>query len=151
MAFEYPLRRNTVPSRVRAHGQTIRQERRKPVLPGPYIYVSGGTGSVAPNATWQSPEWQNDFTSAGTNYFGFRHGLEGATEFTGQLDLTAGAVTRTVAFTLPLPFRVFPDPRVFPIDLDGAGAWTLGVLWMVQSGTGYGDVVVDWPIQATAI
>ena len=149
--FEYPLRRQTIPAKVRGHGQTIRQERRKPVLPGPYIYVGDFDTLDPPVATWQSPPWQNNFTSAGTNYFGFRHGLEGATEFTGQLDLTAGAVTHTVAFTLPLPFRVFPDPRVFPIDLDGAGAWTLGVLWMVQSGAGYGDVVVDWPIQADPI
>lgn len=146
-----PLTRKNVWVRQADLKRRVRREERKPNLPGPYIYVSGGTGGTAPVETWQSPPWQNSFTWAGTSYFGFRHGLDGETEFVGTLDLTSGAVTDTVAFQLPVPFRNVFDPRKFPIDL-GGGLWTFGILRMVQTaGPSFGNVIIDWPVQATPI
>lgn len=148
-----PLHPKGVATRVKQNTRGIRSEQRKPNLAGPYIYVCNGdfTDLDPPVATWQSPEWKNSFTWGGTAYFGFRHGLDGSTEFVGALDLTAGAVTGTVAFTLPTPFRNVFDPRMFPIDL-GAGQWTVGILRMVSVvGPSFGDVIIEWPISATAI
>jgi hypothetical protein len=146
-----PLYRRNSPVRIKENTRRVRHEERKPILPGPYIYVGDFATLDPPVATWQSPSWQNSFTWSGTNYFGFRHGLDGSTEFVGALDLTAGAVTGTVAFTLPVPFRNVFDPRLFPIDL-GAGEWTLGILRMVTTaGPSFGDVIIEWPISATAI
>lgn len=148
MAFDYPLRRNTVPSRVRAHGQTIRQERRKPELPGPYIYVGDFDALDPPVVTWQSPVWQNNFTWLGTDYVGFRHGLDGYPEFIGVLDLTQGAVTGDVAFTLPLPFRAISFAYEFPIWAGGTD-WQAGI--MQVNPLGDGDVYVFWPVKADPI
>jgi hypothetical protein len=148
-----PLRPKSLATRVKTNTRNIRQEQRKPNLPGPYIYVCNGDPEDLdpPVATWQSPPWLNSFTWSGTSYFGFRHGLDGSTEFVGALDLTAGAVTGDVAFKLPVPFRNVFDPRIFPIDL-GAGAWTLGILRMVTViGVSFGDVIIEWPIQADPI
>ncbi len=147
--FDVPLRRNTIPKTVRGLGYQMREERRKPTLPGYYVYVGDFDTLTPPVATWQSPVWQNSFTWSGTSYFGFRHGLDGATEFVGALDLTAGAVTGTVAFHLPTEYQTVFDPRIFPIDL-GAGLWTAGILRMDTVGT-YGDIIIEWPIQATPI
>lgn len=146
-----PIHPKTVATRVKQNTRAVRSEQRKPNLPGPYIYVGDFDTLDPPVATWQSPPWQNSFTWSGTAYFGFRHGLDGSTEFVGALDLTAGAVTGDVAFTLPIPFRNVFDPRFFPIDL-GAGAWTLGILRMVTTvGPSFGDVIIEWPIQADPI
>lgn len=151
-----PLRPKTVQTRVKQNTRWVRNEQRKPVLAGPYIYVgtwvaNDDPGNDPPVTTWQSPPWQNSFTWAGNAYFGFRHGVDGSTEFVGALDLTAGAVTGDVAFRLPIPFRNVFDPRFFPIDL-GAGAWTEGVLRMVTTlGSSYGNVIIEWPIKADPI
>ena len=145
--FTYPPRRTTVPTVVRNEAYQTRQERRKPELPGPYIYVSGGTGDVAPGETWQSPEWQHDFTQFGTNYVGFRNGLDGYVEFIGQLDLTSGGVTGTVAFTLPPAYCAISFSYPFPIFVE-ATTWQAGILQI--NGT-TGEVTPFWPVEATAI
>ena len=55
-----------------------------------------------------------------TAYVGFRHGLDGWTEFIGKLDLTLGAVTGTAAFTLPVPWRSLAWDYTFPIYMSVA-------------------------------
>lgn len=141
-----PLRPKGAYSRIKENRTNVRHEQRKPVLPGPYIYVSGGTGDVAPGETWQSPEWKNSFTQYGTSYVGFRHGIDGFTEIIGQLDLTAGAVTGTVAFTLPIPWRAISFDYTFPV-FGGGTDWFAGV--MSVNPTGNGDVYVYWPVLTT--
>lgn len=122
------------------------RERHKPEKPGPYIYVSGGTGDVCPLETTQSVPWKNNFMWYGTSYVGFRHGMDGHTELIGQIDLTLGAVTGTVAFTLPRPFRAISFDYTFPV-FGGGTDWFAGV--MSVNPTGNGDVYVYWPVQAT--
>ena len=63
--FNYPLKQKKPVTRQKNTQYEMRQERRKPVLPGPYIYVSDGTGETSPLKTWQSPEWENNFMGPG--------------------------------------------------------------------------------------
>ena len=142
-----PLRPKSVATRVKENTRRVTDERRKPNLPGPYIYVSDGTGDTSPYATWQSPEWQNDFMWFGTDYVGFRHGLDGYVEFIGVLDLTLGAVTGDVAFTLPLEYRAISFAYTFPIFAGGTD-WQAGILQIDKTT---GDVAVFWPVQADPI
>lgn len=148
MEFEYPLREKTGWNRIKSNSLQIRKERRKPQLPGPYIYVGDFPGD--PLTTWQSPPWTpgNNFDSFGTAYVGFRHGLDGYVEFIGKLDLTLGAVTGTVAFTLPNPWTAISFDYTFPIFAGGTD-WQAGI--MSVNPLGDGDVYVYWPVQATAI
>lgn len=142
--FNYPLRHKNAHTRIKNTGYEMRQERRKPVLPGPYIYV-GDFDAGDPLTTWQSPVWTpgNSFIQFGTAYVGFRHGLDGYVEFIGRLDLTAGAVTGTVAFTLPLPWRAISFDYTFPVFAGGT-TWNSGV--MSVNPLGDGDVYVYWPV-----
>lgn len=142
-----PLRRKNVYTRVKENRGVLGQERRKPNLPGPYIYVSGGTGSTTSLETWQSPEWSNSFDFVSGREVGFRHALDGDPEFVGQLDLTLGAVTGTVAFQLPVPYRSLSFEFVFPIFTGGTD-WINGI-FAVDATTG--DCTVYWPVQATPI
>jgi len=82
----------------------------------------------------------------GTAYVGFRHGLDGYPEFIGSLDLTLGAVTGTVAFTLPRPFRSISFDYTFPI-FGGGTDWFSGVVSV--NPTGNGDVKIYWPVLTT--
>jgi hypothetical protein len=146
-----PLRPKQVYGRIKENRAGVRREQRKPVLPGPYVYVSGGTGDVAPLETWQSVPWLNNFTQYGTSYCGFRHGLDGFTEFIGQIDLTAGAVTGTVAFRLPVPWRAISFDYVFPI-FSGGVTWESGIMSINGDSTdtaNWGKVTVYWPVQMT--
>jgi len=93
------------------------------------------------------PEWQNDFTWFEDNYVGFRHGLDGFTEFIGILDLTQGAVTGTVAFTLPAAYKLLTFHFTFPIFVEDT-EWQVGVLKVDKAN---GDVTVFWPIEASPI
>jgi hypothetical protein len=137
-----PLRPKNSYTRIKESGTVLSRERRKPNAPGPYIYVSGGAGDTTPLATWQSPEWQNSFTYYGDSYVGFRHGLDGYPEFVGRLDLTAGAVTGTVAWTLPVPWRSISFDYTFPIFMSGTD-WQAGVMSIDAVS---GDVTVYWPV-----
>lgn len=112
----------------------------RPNIPGPYIYVETGDPEFD---TDQSPPWQNDFTWFGDAFVGFRHGLDGYPEFIGKLDLTAGAVTGTVAFQLPLAYRSISFDYTFPIFAGGTD-WQAGV--MSVNPLGDGDVYVYWPV-----
>lgn len=145
--YQYPLRPKRTNTRLKGTDYQMRQERRKPQLPGPYVYV-GDFDAGDPLTTWQSPPWQNNFTQFDTNYVGFRHGLDGWTEFIGKIDLTQGAVTGTVAFTLPVPWRAISFDYTFPIYVGGTD-WQAGIMAVNQLGDG--DVYVYWPIQAVTI
>lgn len=145
--FDYPPKRKNLAARLKHTDYEMRQERRKPVLPGPYVYVGDFETNDPPVVTWQSPVWQNNFTWYGDAYVGFRHGLDGWTEFIGKIDLTQGAVTGTVAFTLPVPWRSLTFDFNFPIFVEGTTWWT-GVLSIDKSN---GEVTAYWPIEATAI
>lgn len=145
--FNYPLKRTRPGTRQKNTEYEMRLERRKPIIPGPYIYVGDFDALDPPVVTWQSPPWQNNFTWVGTRYVGFRHGLDGDVEFIGQLDLTMGAVTGDVAFTLPTPWRAITFDFHFPIYMGGT-EWTSGTL-SVDSVSG--DCTVYWPTSATAI
>jgi hypothetical protein len=138
-----PIRRETLPAAVRANTRASSAELRNPVFPGIYTYVGDplGTGFTG------TPDWQNNFTWFGDAYVGFRHGMDGYTEFIGQIDLTAGGVTGTVAFTLPAPYRAITFSYPFPIFVEGTTWWN-GIL-SIDGSTG--DVTVYWPIEATAI
>lgn len=141
-----PLQRKTVWTRQADVKRRVRHEERKPNLPGPYIYVGDWVGPDDPGndppvTTWQSVPWKNSFTWVGSSYVGFRHGLDGDVEFIGVYDLTQGAVTGTVAFTLPVPWRGQTFDFHFPIYVGGTD-WQTGV----NSVDGItGDVTVYWP------
>lgn len=142
-----PLAHRNPNSRIKENRGVIRHERRKPALPGPWIYVGDWVapddpGNDPPLTTWQSVPWQNGFTWLGNAYVAFRHGLDGETEFTGTID-TAGAVTATVAFTLPVPFRPEGDFS-FLTDMDmGGGTFTAARVFVDAAS---GDVTLYWPI-----
>lgn len=142
-----PLTRKNVWVRQADVRRRVKREERKPNLPGPYIYVSGGTGATSSRATWQSPVWKNSFDFIAGRDVGFRHGLDGDVEFIGQLDLTQGAVTGTVAFTLPVPYRAVSFDFPFPVWLGGTD-WT-NAICSVDSTTG--NVTIYWPVQAIQI
>lgn len=141
-----PLNRKNVYTRIGDNKQGIRKERNKHHMPSPYIYVGDFDTSIPPVVTWQSPVWQNSFTWFGTAYVGFRHGLDGDTEFVGRFDLTQGAVTGTVAFQLPLAYRARAYDFAFPIWTGGTD-WITGVLSIEADG----HCRVYWPVKAAAI
>jgi hypothetical protein len=113
--------------------------------PGPWVYVGTFPGDLY--TTFWSPPWQNSFDSVTGRRVKFRHGLDGLLEFNGQLDLTAGAVTGTVAFTLPDDWLGETFDVHFPIFTGGTD-WESGVM-SVDGDTG--DCTVYWPTLATAI
>ena len=135
-----PLSHTTVPKAVRANTQASRAELRNPIFPGLYVYVGDPYATGNPN----NPVWQNSFFYSGTSYVGFRHGIDGDLEFIGVYDLTLGAVTGTVAFTLPVPYRGQTFDLTFPI-YNGGTDWMMGVN-SVDGTTG--DVTVYWPVLA---
>lgn len=143
MAFDYPPRRDTVPSRQRNQAYQMRQERRKPVLPGPWVYVGDFDAVDPPVVTWQSPPWENGWTWVDTAYVGFRHGLDGETEFVGVVDAT-GATSGTVAFTLPLPWRPVKEYS-FITDLDFGGGDFDAARVLVNLD---GEVTIYFPLTA---
>lgn len=140
-----PLRPPTLATRVKANSAGVVDERRKPNMPGPYIYVGdfvadGDPGNDPPYASWQSPPWQNGWTYLGTDYVAFRHGLDGLTEFKGTVDST-GATTGTVAFTMPTAFSA--EPFSFLTDLDlGTGSFNAARVVVAANG----EVTIYFPI-----
>lgn len=134
------LSHTTVPKAVRANSHASSAELRNPIFPGLYVYVGDplGTGFAS------NPVWQNSFFYSGTNYVGFRHGIDGDLEFIGVYDLTLGAVTGTVAFTLPSPYWGQTFDFTFPI-FNGGTDWMMGVNSV--NGTN-GEVTVYWPVLA---
>ena len=108
--------------------------------PGPWVFV--GTYPADDFTTYWSPPWQNSFTFVAGREVAFRLGLDGVLEFLGQFDLTAGAVTGTVAFTLPADWRV--EPMDFPIIMD-MGAGDFNIVRVVVDDTN-GHVTLHWPV-----
>jgi hypothetical protein len=138
-----PLRPRTPAGRIKDNGERIVLERHKPVMPGPYVYVGDFDTLDPPVATWQSPPWQNGWTWLDTAYVGFRHGVDGETEYEGVLDAT-GATSGTVAFTLPVPWRPLKDYS-FLTDLDmGAGDFDAARVVVATNGT----VTIYYPLTA---
>lgn len=133
-----------------AHVRARRLERElqefQKVGPGPWVYV-GDFDADEPFTTYWSPVWQNDFGHVTGRRVAFRWGLDGTLEFKGQLDLNSGAVTGTVAFTLPDDWLGETFDFTFPLQLDPT-SWTKGVI-SVDGDTG--DLTVYWPIQAAPI
>lgn len=148
MAFDYPLRRKTPLAVQRNQGYQVREERRKPVLPTPWIYVgdwiaNDDPGNDPPVTTWQSPPWLNSWTWVDPFYVGFRHGLDGETEFTGVVDATSG-VSGTTAFILPGPYWPVKE-HSFITDLDlGGGEFNAARIVTTLAG----HVVVYYPLTA---
>ena len=139
--FDYPLKRTTAHTRLKNTEYEMREERRKPQLPGPYVYVGDFVGTDPPVVTWQSPPWQNGWSWLGTSYVGFRHGLDGDTEFTGTVD-TTGATSGTVAFTLPSPWWPV-SAYSFITDLDlGGGLFSAARVAVATNG----QVTIYFPI-----
>jgi hypothetical protein len=113
--------------------------------PGPWVYV--GDWPSEDLTTFWSPPWENSFESVSGRRVKFRHGVDGLLAFSGQLDLTLGAVTGTVAFTLPEDWRDETFDFHFPIFTGGTD-WQEGVM-SVDGETG--ECTVYWPTMATAI
>lgn len=142
-----PLERRTVTKRVKENRRTVRQEQRKPNLPGNWIVVGDfialdDPGNDPPTVSWRSPPYENGYTYAGTPYDdpAFRHGLDGALEFKGHVDVS-GATSGDTAWTLPASFRP-------PFDV----SWTTDVsdgvtffLARVSVDASTGAVAMIWP------
>lgn len=138
MAGGRPLSHTTVPKAVRANTQASRAELRNPIYPGDWVFVGDPLGTGNPN----TPVWQNSFTWVDPDYVGFRHGLDGQLDMIGVYDFTAGAVSGTVAFTLPPQYLAeAPLHTVFPMDT-GSGTWSRAVQVCDQTT---GDVTLYWP------
>lgn len=148
MAGGRPLKRTTLSGVVRENSRASGAELRNPVFAGKWVFVGDplGTGLTT------TPDWQNNFFYVGTNYVGFRHGLDGQLDMIGQYDLTLGAVSGDVAFTLPAQYVIEAPPvSMFPVELD-TDVWTIAIQTVSQTpGPTYGDVRIFWPIVADPV
>lgn len=107
--------------------------------PGQWIYVGDYPTDVG--TTYWSPPWENSFTFVDGHRVAFRYSLDGLLEFKGVFDLTAGAVSGTVAFTLPEDWR--GQPCDLPIILDYGDDTFNHVRVLVDGDTG--EVTLYWP------
>ncbi len=148
MAGGRPLSRTTLPKAVRANTEADVQQRRNHEFPGLWVYVGDPLGIGLTTI----PDWQNNFFYVGTNYVGFRHGLDGQLDMVGMYDLTLGAVSGDVAFTLPVQYVIEAPPVAhFPIEL-APGVWSMAVQTVDSTpGPTYGDVQIFWPIVADPV
>ena len=152
--FDYPPKRTSQPAQMRNQQYQMRQERRKPVLPGVWVYVGDFVGVGDPGndplvTTFSSPPWLNGWTWLGTAYVGFRHGIDGETEFIGVVD-SSGATSGTVAFKLPTAWRPVKEFS-FITDLDlGGGSFSAARVLVAPIGAGVtaGNVTIYFPIDA---
>jgi hypothetical protein len=113
--------------------------------PGPWVYV--GTFPTDTLTTYWSPHWEHSFVHVTGRKVAFRWGLDGSLEFIGQLDLTAGAVTGTVAFTLPTDWRGETFDFPFPVFTGGTD-WIAAVMSVDGDS---GTCTVYWPVLADPI
>ena len=111
-----PLSRTTVPKAVRENTANKTRQRRERQFPGIWVYV----GDPLATGMTTTPDFLNGWTYLGTSYVGFRHGMDGETEYVGTLD-ASGASSGTVAFILPPPYRPFNKTYSFVTDLDQGG------------------------------
>ena len=139
-----PLSATTVAKQVRSNTRAVKAEQRNPVFPGKWIYV----GDPLNTGFTTTPDWQNDFFYVDPYYIGFRHGLDGQLDMIGMYDLTLGAVSGDVAFTLPAQYRQEAPPvSMFPIEL-AVGVWSIAIQAIDNSS---GDVTIYWPIVADPV
>lgn len=134
-----PLKKTTVPSAVRENTRASSAELRNPIFPGLWTYVGDPLGIGLTTI----PDFENGWTYLGTSYVGFRHGIDGETEFVGTLD-TSNAASGTVAFTLPGPYRPLKEFS-FITDLDLGGGDFDGARVVVATN---GEVTVYFPLTA---
>lgn len=143
-----PIERRTVPKRVRENRRDVRQEQRKPNLPGNWIVIGDFLGVDDPGndpegVNFQSPPYQNGYIYAGGafDFPAFRHGLDGGLEWKGHLDLS-GATSGDVMTTLPQIFRPFVDIS-FLVDLwDGVADFIIARVAIEGLS---GEVRIYWP------
>lgn len=112
--------------------------------------VNGGDAIPATSPDW-TPELQNSWIQvvAPLEPFAFRLHYDGSLEFKGHLDSSGGAVTATIAFTLPGIAGGEPD---YTLDMDqywhttitnDTGTTFTLALVFIDSTTG--DVTISWP------
>lgn len=131
------------PRRLRKAERGIEELRR--IGPEGWVYVGDWSSEVF--TTSVSPPWQNSYTFVPGRRVAFRWGIDGTFEMEGVFDLTAGAATGDVAFTLPPEYLgVFVEDFI-PLEL-ATGVWSAAVI-TVDGDTG--DVTLFWPIVADPI
>lgn len=151
-----PIQKTSLPRNVRRNTRSVTGEKRKPNIPGRWIYVGDfvgpdDPGNDPPGATYNSPSWMNDFYY--TSPVAFRHGLDGQTDMIGQYDLTLGAVSGTTAFLMPLQWALNAPPAAhFPVELE-PDVWTIAVqtIDVVNLVSGKAPVKIFWPIVADPV
>jgi hypothetical protein len=147
-----PLRRKTIPTVIGGNRTGVRQEQRKPIVPGPWIYVGTFVGFQDPandpaDASPNSPPWLNNFYYVAGNPIAFRHGVDGQTDQIGMYDLTLGAVSGTIAFMMPREWaNEMPPATIFPVELS-TNIWSIATQTVTITPSG-GEVRVFWPIFA---
>lgn len=151
------LDRDTPVRRIANNQTAIRNEERKPVLGGSLIYVGDFVGpddpaNDPPDASPDSPPWENGFTYLAGSPVWFAHGVDGETDMGGMYDLITGSpVSGTVAFTMPLEWATEAPPlHVFAVLIEEGASDDLDIfavaLQRIDSSTG--EVRIYWPICA---
>lgn len=127
----------------------VRAERRieelQKIGPQPWVYV--GTFPDDPFTRAESPPWENSYTHVTGRRVAFRWGFDGSLDMVGQFDLTAGAVSGDVAFTLPPEYIGEWFDGFIPLEL-AAGVWSAAVISINGDN---GEVILYWPIVADPI
>jgi len=154
-----PLRPKTVSTRVKANTRGVRNEERKPIIPGSWIYVGtfvapDDPGNDPPGTWFNSPTWLNGFSWVAGNPVAFRHGVDGQTDMIGQYDLVTGSpVSGDTAFLMPLQWAMeMPPAHMFPVELD-TDVWSVAVqtVDVVNLVSGKAPVKIFWPIVADPV
>lgn len=131
------------PRRLRKTERAVEELRR--IGPEGWVYVGDWPSEAF--TTSISPPWENSYTNVAGRRVRFRWGIDGTFEMDGVFDLTAGAVTGDVAFTLPPEYLGWFEESFIPLELD-VGVWSAAVI-TIDGDTG--EVVLHWPIVADAI
>jgi len=149
-----PLRPKTVATRVKQNTSGIRNEQRKPIIPGPWVYVGDfvapdDPGNDPPGTWFNSPPFLNGFGYVSP--IAFRHGLDGQTDMIGIYDLITGSpVSGDTAFLMPLQWAMeMPAASMFPVEL-ATDVWSVAVqtVDVVNLVSGDAPVKIFWPIVA---
>lgn len=153
-----PLRPRSVAGRVKENTRAVRNEQRKPIIPGPWVYVGtfvapDDPGNDPPGTWFNSPPWLNSFVHIDGAPVAFRHGVDGQTDMIGMYDLTAGAVSGDTAFLMPLQWAMEAPPmHAFPIELDvGVYSMAMQVIDTTTLVSGKAPVKIFWPIVADPV
>lgn len=127
--------------------------------PQPWLYVGDYPGDTFTRP--ESPTWQNGHGSMPGRRVALRWGLDGDVDGTGVFDLITGSpTTGTVAFNVNENTDEFEGAAFetfSPLDLGGDDPtlrWSAMVVKLYgEAADGYdaGDLVIWWPIAATAL